>query len=189
MPRQMCASLKIAGRGVVKLKSNRHMSRLLNIRVLLYGTKFQLRNRTTFFWLRLLLPFFFYYIDAVGVYVVSLFPKKTAQKRRRSSVPKLQQAQSGCLCPTGRFKKKSVWIKRKTQPVEPVSSQNLSFWRFEALLNQNACFWGLTQITDFLIPLNFYFPFSEFIDPVRCSYLGVSDVFLTHFWSGSSAYQ
>ena len=133
--------------------------------------------------------FFFYDIDIRTVFVVCLFPKKTAQKRRRSSVPKLQQAQLGCLWPTGRFKKKSVWIKRKTQPVEPVSSQNLSFWRFEALLNQNACFWGLTQITDFLIPLNFYFPFSRFIDPVRCSYLGVSDVFLTHFWSGSSAYQ
>ena len=76
--------------------------------VLLYETKFQLRNRTTFFWLRLLLPFFFYAIDSVGVYGVGLFPKKTAQKRRRSSVPKLQQAQSGCLCPTGRFKKKRV---------------------------------------------------------------------------------
>ena len=41
--------------------------------VLLYETKFQLRNRTTFFWLRLLLPFFFYDIDSVGVYVVCFF--------------------------------------------------------------------------------------------------------------------
>ena len=65
--------------------------------VVLYETKFQLRNRTTFFWLRLLLPFFFYAIDGQTVYGVGLFPKKTAQKRRRSSVPKLQQAQSGCL--------------------------------------------------------------------------------------------
>ena len=158
--------------------------------MLLYETKFQLRNRTTFL-AATFAPVFFLRHRRSDRVCRLLIPKKTAQKRRRSSVPKLQQAQSGCLWPTGRFKKKSVWIKRKTQPVEPVSSQNLSFWRFEALLNQNACacFWGLTQITDFLIPLNFYFPFSQFIDPVRCSYLGVSDVFLTHFWSGSSAYQ
>ena len=64
---------------------------------MLYETKFQLRERTTFFWLRLLLPFFFYDIDGLTVYVVCLFPKKTAQKRRRSLVPKLPQTQSGYL--------------------------------------------------------------------------------------------
>ena len=74
-----------------------HPSRKPDPGVLLYETKFQLRERTTFFWLRLLLPFFFYAIDGRTVYGVGLFPKKTAQKRRRSSLPKLQQAQSGCL--------------------------------------------------------------------------------------------
>ena len=87
------------------------------------------------------------------------------------------RAPLACLWSGGHRRCERCEIKRKTEPVGPVSSQNLSFWRFEALLNQNACFWGLTQITDFLIPLNFYFPFSVFIDPVRCSYLGVSDVY------------
>ena len=47
--------------------------------VVLYETKFQLRNRTTFFWLRLLLPFFFYAIDGQTVYGVKLNVESTCE--------------------------------------------------------------------------------------------------------------
>ena len=147
---------------------------------------FNLGNELLFFGCDFCSRFFFYAIDGRTVYGVGLFPKKTAQKRRRSSFPKLQQAQSGCLWPTGRFQKKNVWIKRKTQPVEPVSGQNLSF----------ACSWNCTKekeeklnftlVTDFPNPFNFYFPFNQFIDLVRCSHYGVCHLFVTQFWSPSA---
>ena len=58
---------------------------------------FNLGSELLFFGCDFCSRFFFYDIDGLTVYVVCLFPKKTAQKRRRSSLPKLQQAQSGCL--------------------------------------------------------------------------------------------
>ena len=96
-------------------------------------TKLQLRNLYKFLSLRLLLPFFFNAIELNFVYGVKKKTKEIGPETKICIGCEVARAPLACLWSGGHWRCEKCEIKRKTEPVGPVSSQNLSFWWFGSL--------------------------------------------------------